>query len=43
MYGLAGWIVWRAGWDNISFTLAEKELSGWAAFGQVVVVTVEDA
>ncbi|EGH97545.1 NCS1 family nucleobase:cation symporter-1 [Pseudomonas syringae] len=37
MFALAGWIVWRAGWDNISFTLAEKELSGWAAFGQVVM------
>nr|BFE90568.1 hypothetical protein GCM10020185_11040 [Pseudomonas brassicacearum subsp. brassicacearum] len=24
MFLLAGWIVWKAGWSNISFTLAEK-------------------
>ncbi|PAU51214.1 nitrate reductase [Pseudomonas sp. PIC25] len=37
MFVLAAWIVWKAGWENISFTLAEKELSGWAAFGQVIM------
>lgn len=37
MFILAGWIVWRAGWDNISFTLASKELHGWDAFWQVIV------
>lgn len=37
MFLLAAWIVWRAGWSNISFTLAEKQLTGWAAFGQVIV------
>jgi len=39
MFALAGWIVWKAGWSNISFTLAEKSLSGWQAFGQVIVAT----
>ncbi|WP_058545238.1 NCS1 family nucleobase:cation symporter-1 [Pseudomonas fluorescens] len=39
MFLLAGWIVWTAGWSNISFTLAEKSLSGWQAFGQVIVAT----
>ncbi|KNC14511.1 nitrate reductase [Pseudomonas sp. RIT-PI-a] len=39
MFILAGWIVWKAGWSNISFTLAEKSLSGWEAFGQVVMAT----
>lgn len=34
---LAAWIVWRAGWSNISFTLAEKQLTGWAAFWQVIM------
>lgn len=37
MFLLAAWIVWRAGWSNISFTLAEKQLTSWAAFGQVIV------
>ncbi len=37
MFLLAAWIVWRAGWSNISFTLAEKQLTGWAAFGQVIM------
>jgi len=37
MFLLAAWIVWRAGWSNIDFNLAEKELTGWAAFGQVIV------
>ncbi|MDY7561383.1 NCS1 family nucleobase:cation symporter-1 [Pseudomonas sp. CCC3.2] len=36
---LAAWIVWRAGWSNISFALAEKQLSGWEAFGQTVMAT----
>ncbi len=39
MFLLAGWIVWKAGWSNISFTLSEKSLSGWEAFGQVVMAT----
>lgn len=34
---LAAWIVWRAGWSHISFTLAEKALSGPAAFGQMLM------
>jgi NCS1 family nucleobase:cation symporter-1 len=37
MFLLAAWIVWRAGWSNIDFNLGEKELTGWAAFGQVIV------
>ena len=37
MFSLAGWIVWRAGWSNISFTLADKAVSGWTAVGQVIV------
>ena len=37
MFLLAAWIVWRAGWSNISFTLAEKQLTGWAAFWQVIM------
>jgi NCS1 family nucleobase:cation symporter-1 len=39
MFLLAGWIVWQAGWSNINFTLAEKSLSGWEAFGQIVMAT----
>jgi NCS1 family nucleobase:cation symporter-1 len=39
MFLLAGWIVWKAGWANISFTLSEKSLTGWEAFGQVVMAT----
>lgn len=39
MFALAGWIVWRAGWSNISFTLAEKHLAGWEAVGQVIMAT----
>ncbi|GGM22947.1 nitrate reductase [Pseudomonas asuensis] len=37
MFLLAAWIVWEAGWENISFTLEEKALSGWSAVWQVIV------
>jgi NCS1 nucleoside transporter family len=39
MFMLAGWIVWKAGWANISFTLSEKSLTGWEAFSQVIMAT----
>ncbi|WP_311969801.1 NCS1 family nucleobase:cation symporter-1 [Pseudomonas baltica] len=39
MFLLAGWIVWKAGWSHISFTLSEKSLGGWEAFGQVIMAT----
>jgi NCS1 family nucleobase:cation symporter-1 len=39
MFLLAGWIVWKAGWANISFTLSEKSLTGWEAFSQVIMAT----
>ncbi|GED42394.1 NCS1 family nucleobase:cation symporter-1 [Cobetia marina] len=37
MFALAGWIVWQAGWDNISFTLGSKTLSGSDALWQMVI------
>ena len=37
MFALAGWIVWKAGWENIGFSLAEVKYTGWAAFWQCVV------
>jgi len=37
MFALAGWIVYKAGWENIGFTLAEVKYTGWAAFWQCVV------
>ncbi|HKJ95804.1 MAG TPA: cytosine permease, partial [Gammaproteobacteria bacterium] len=37
MFLLAGWIVWKAGWNQISFTLGSKDLSGWNAVWQMIV------
>ncbi len=37
MFLLAGWIVWEAGWENVSFTLGSKDLDGWSAAWQMVV------
>jgi NCS1 family nucleobase:cation symporter-1 len=37
MFMLAGWIVYKAGWSNINFSLSEKTLTGWEAFGQIIV------
>ncbi|RKR07501.1 NCS1 family nucleobase:cation symporter-1 [Kushneria sinocarnis] len=37
MFLLAAWIVWRAGPENISFTLGSKDLSGVDALWQMVV------
>jgi len=33
MFMLAGWLVYKAGWNNISFTLSEVKYEGWAAVG----------
>lgn len=32
MFALAVYLVYKAGWSNISFSLADFKLSGWAAF-----------
>lgn len=37
MFALAGWIVWKAGWNNIGFTLSEVKYSGWEALWQCIV------
>ncbi|MGH8727396.1 MAG: NCS1 family nucleobase:cation symporter-1 [Burkholderiales bacterium] len=37
MFLLAGWIVYKAGWENINFTLADVKYTGWAAFWQMMV------
>jgi NCS1 family nucleobase:cation symporter-1 len=39
VFCLAGWIVYKAGWHNISFTLADVKYSGWGAFWQMCVAT----
>ncbi|MFF7706069.1 cytosine permease [Pseudomonas sp. NPDC007930] len=37
MFALAAWVVWRAGWSNISFTLTSKTLSLGDSLWQMVV------
>lgn len=37
MFMLAAWIVYKAGWRNINFTLADVKYTGWAAGWQMVV------
>lgn len=37
MFILAGWILYQAGWQNISFSLGSKNLSGWSLCWQIVV------
>ena len=39
MFMLAAWIVYKAGWHNINFTLAEVKYTGWGAAWQMVVAT----
>jgi nucleobase:cation symporter-1, NCS1 family len=39
MFILAGWIVYKAGLGNISFTLADVKYTGWAAFWQMIIAT----
>src|SRR5437867_1711082 len=39
MFALAGWIVYKAGWGNINFTLADVKFTGWAAAWQMLVAT----
>lgn len=39
MFLLAIWLVYKAGWRNVSFTLADVKYSGWGAFWQMVVAT----
>jgi len=31
MFVLAGWMIWKAGWQNIGLNLGEIKYSGWAA------------
>ncbi|MCM2972596.1 NCS1 family nucleobase:cation symporter-1 [Larsenimonas suaedae] len=40
MFALAGWIVWRAGPENISLSLSNETLSGGEALWQMVVAAV---
>ena len=37
MFALAAWIVYKAGWNNIGFALAEVKYTGWAAAWQMLV------
>ncbi|HXH02787.1 MAG TPA: NCS1 family nucleobase:cation symporter-1 [Candidatus Competibacteraceae bacterium] len=37
MFLLMGWIVWKAGWNNISFTLSSEQLTGGAALWKMIV------
>ena len=39
MFLLAGWMVYKAGWSNIDFTLADVKYTGWAAVWQMIVAT----
>ena len=34
---LAGWIVWKAGPENISLNLGEVKYSGWESLGMMIV------
>lgn len=37
MFALAIWIVYKAGWHNINFTLADVKYSGWTAVWHMLV------
>ncbi|MET0217866.1 MAG: NCS1 family nucleobase:cation symporter-1 [Burkholderiales bacterium] len=37
MFILAGWIVHKAGWENINLTLGDVKYTGWAAAWQMLV------
>ncbi|WP_227817695.1 NCS1 family nucleobase:cation symporter-1 [Nitrogeniibacter aestuarii] len=37
MFVLAGWIVWKAGPENISLNLGDVKYSGWESFGMMLV------
>lgn len=37
MFMLCGWIIYKAGWNNIGFTLAEVKYSGMEALWQMIV------
>ncbi|MBV9656440.1 MAG: NCS1 family nucleobase:cation symporter-1 [Acetobacteraceae bacterium] len=37
MFLLMFWMIYKAGWSHISFTLAEVKYSGWQAFWQMIV------
>lgn len=37
MFILAGWIVWKAGPENISLNLGDVKYSGWESFGMMLV------
>jgi len=37
MFLLAGWIVWKAGPENISLNLGEVKYSGWESLGMMIV------
>lgn len=39
MFGLMFYLIYHAGWSNISFTLAEVKYSGLGAFWQMIVAT----
>jgi NCS1 family nucleobase:cation symporter-1 len=39
MFLLAIWLVWHAGWSNVSFTLAAVKYSGWQALWEMIVAT----
>ncbi|RXZ42515.1 NCS1 family nucleobase:cation symporter-1 [Crenobacter cavernae] len=40
MFLLMAWIVYKAGWNNISFSLSEKSLTGFDAVWQMVIAVV---
>jgi NCS1 family nucleobase:cation symporter-1 len=37
MFVLAGWIVWKAGPENISLNLGDVKYTGWESFGMMLV------
>ncbi|EJN08986.1 NCS1 family nucleobase:cation symporter-1 [Herbaspirillum sp. YR522] len=36
MFVLAGWMIWKAGWQNIGLNLGEIKYSGWAAVSVMI-------
>ncbi|WDZ95607.1 NCS1 family nucleobase:cation symporter-1 [Herbaspirillum sp. WKF16] len=36
MFALAGWMVWKAGWQNVGLNLGEIKYSGWAAVSVMI-------
>jgi NCS1 family nucleobase:cation symporter-1 len=39
MFALAIWIVWKAGWDKINFTLGDVKYTGWSVVWQMILAT----